>query len=166
MDTRIQRNSRILENSRKNPGLMEFRNSALKIQFKDKKCVGIIPYTLKLAKNKLLPEKVQIYKKFEGDSRNDGILEFRIRNQVLGKNWTILGSSWNHLKLWNSFGYWHPKHKISQHLRPNSCLVTKIKLNWYPVHHNWKKWPFPCDTQSSRKFLEVSRNDEILKFCV
>ena len=29
-----------------------------------------------------------------------------------------------------------------------------------------KNRPFPGDIQSSRKFLEVSRNDGILKFCV
>ena len=29
-----------------------------------------------------------------------------------------------------------------------------------------KNWSFPGDIQSSRKFLEVSRNDEIFKFCV
>ena len=29
-----------------------------------------------------------------------------------------------------------------------------------------KNWTFPSNIQSSRKFLEVSRNDEILKFCI
>ena len=29
-----------------------------------------------------------------------------------------------------------------------------------------KSWPIPGNIQSSKKFLEVSRNDEILEFCV
>ena len=60
LDSHIQRNSRVPDNSMNIPGLMEFQNSALKTKFKDKKQVRIIPYTLKLAKNKPLPEKVQI----------------------------------------------------------------------------------------------------------
>ena len=73
-DAHIQRNSKVPDNSRKIPGLMEFWNSSLKIKSEDKKRVGMIPYTLKLAKNKPLPEDVQSSRKFKRDSRNDGIL--------------------------------------------------------------------------------------------
>ena len=55
---------------------------------------------------------------------------------------------------------------IFQFFRQNSCSVTKFC--WIDAQHIkiGKKWPLLGDIQGSRKFLEVSRNDEILKFCI
>ena len=55
----------------------------------------------------------------------------------------------------------YQKQDIFQLLRPNSSSVTKIKLNWCPICQNLQKIG-----HFQAIFLEVSRNNEILKFCV
>ena len=64
------------------PKKLDFLNFGSKFMFSDKNQYELIPNTPYLVKNWPFPGEFQSSSEFQEDSRNDGILEFRIKIQV------------------------------------------------------------------------------------
>ena len=64
------------------PKKLDFLNFGSKFMFSDKNQYELIPNTPYLVKKWPFPGEFQSSSEFQEDSRSDGILEFRIKNQV------------------------------------------------------------------------------------